>query len=277
MRSAVRKVPTQMGLSLDPKPVPWRGRRSSGVSRHRRGAGRAGRLGRAALGLAALGIFGLALVALAATIAVTAAGGDQTQAAAAPVTDDEGWITLHSTAPNDILAAVSQSPLLAETAGDGSSPAPAQLGMPVLVRGLPARSGQFLPDVYVVPLLDRAGRATQAAEAVLNSAHTALHVTTVVTFTRAYPSTLVALSAHAAVGRLNRARHLGLHLGAAPTLVYFPVDAQAQASGQLAWRAGGEDPADPVWLIPAADGHEYVVGTNGAVYTLAQLPFAASA
>jgi len=65
--------------------------------------------------------------------------------------------------------------------------------------------------------------------------------------------------------------------GAQPRLVYFPMDAQAQVMGEVVWKAGGEFPGDPLWLVPAADGRDYVVGANGAVYTIGQLPIAASA
>jgi hypothetical protein len=229
------------------------------------------------LGLAALVICGLAVAALAVTLAVTATGGAQTEAAAA-ATGEDGWIPLRSTSPSDIIAAVSQGPLLAQSAD--SSAGATRLGTPLLVHGLASRLGDALPDVYVVPLLDRSGRATEAAEAVLNPTHSALHVTTVVTFTHPRSPALVAMSATAALDRLlqiSRIRHLALQPSGPPRLVYFPVDAQAQAAGGVIWRAGGEDPANPIWLIPTAGGQDYVVGTNGAVYTLAQLPIAASA
>jgi hypothetical protein len=229
--------------------------------------------------LAALALLAGSVAALGNTLAMTARTVPVSLAAGqAPDTSTEGdWIPLHSTASADILAAARQSPLLAEGTDDaGSALDLSRLGTPVLVQGLAARSGARLPDVYVIALLDRRGRASEAAEAELNAAHTALHVTAVVTFARPRMAAISTLNAASAVSRVGRARHTTLRAGSTPELVYFPVDAQAQVVGKVRWRGGGEYPADPIWRVPGADGRDYLVGTNGAVYTLDQLPLAAS-
>jgi hypothetical protein len=244
-----------------------------------RGTSRKARRLRAVLGLAAMALLAVSVVALAGTLILTARTAPVSLASGQAVTiSDDGWVPLRSTAPADVLAAARQSPLLEQSTDDAGNPLDlSRLGTPVLVYGLAARSAAKLPDAFVIPMLDRASRATRAAEAELNAAHTALHVTAVVTFTRPRPAAIAASSAASAVARVTRQRHTTLRASAQPDLVYFPVDAQAQVVGAVVWRAGGEYPADPVWRVPGADGHDYFVGTNGAVYTLNQLPIAASA
>jgi hypothetical protein len=57
-----------------------------------------------------------------------------------------------------------------------------------------------------------------------------------------------------------------------PVLVYIPIDASAQETGKIVWVAGGESPVDPVWLIPGGDGRSHIVGTDGSVHFLDDLP-----
>ncbi len=235
------------------------------------------RLRAALLGLAVLALLAVSVVALAGTLILTARTAPVSLASGQAATpSDDGWVPLRSTVPADVLAAARRGPLLEQsTDAAGNSLDLSRLGTPVLVYGLAARSGAKLPDAFVIPTLDRFGRATQAAEAELNAAHTALHVTAVVTFTRPRPAAIATLGAASAVAQVNRQRHTVLRSGAAPELVYFPVDAQGQVVGAVVWRAGGEYPADPIWRVPGADGRDYFVGTNGAVYSLDQLPIAA--
>jgi hypothetical protein len=57
-----------------------------------------------------------------------------------------------------------------------------------------------------------------------------------------------------------------------PELIYFPVDAAALGAGQVMWTASGKVPADPIWLVPGADGRTYLVGNDGHTYTPDRLP-----
>jgi hypothetical protein len=149
------------------------------------------------------------------------------------------------------------------------------LGTPLLVRALqPGDSSDasaVWPDFYVVPILDSHGNATDAAETQLDPSHTAIHVIAIAPYTTPRRGGAIAqLPASAAVGALQA--HIALRKGAAPEPVYFPADAQAQQTGSVVWQAGGEFPADPVWVVPGADGQEHVVGDDGAVYAIGQLP-----
>jgi hypothetical protein len=188
------------------------------------------------------------------------------------------WIPLRSTSPGDILAAVRKSTLFTEPRGDTGDHAHdlSRLGTPVLVRALQPTSASpaaVWPDFYVVPILDTHGTTTDAAEAQLNSGHTAIHVIAIATYTMPRPAGAIAeLSASAAVTAVEAHAHTTLRGGAQPELVYFPADAQAQQTGAVVWRAGGEFPADPIWLVPGADGQDHVVGDDGAVYAIGQLP-----
>ena len=232
---------------------------------------------RAALGLGSIGLLAVAGIALAVSLAATLHSAPVTSAApsSADATVSSGdWIPLRSQAPSDVLAAMQQSPML--DPANGQTLDLSRLGTPLLVHGLAARDGSALPDTYVVPALDRSGHAAGAVEAELNASGTALQVDGIVTFAKAQPAAITRLSATAAAERVSQRRHVALRAGEAPQLVYFPVDSEAQTLGKLKWSAGGEYPADPIWRVPGADGQDYFVGTNGAVYTLAQLPRAAS-
>lgn len=229
---------------------------------------------RAALGVASLALLIVAAIALATTAAVALRSTPATAAAPSQATvAEDDWIPLRSTAPADILAAVRESPLLDPS--NGQTLDLSRLGAPVLVRGLAARNGSALPDAYVVPALDHFGRAQGAVEAELKGDMSALHVDGIITFTHAQPATITRMSAATAARLVSRAHHVSLRAGAAAQLIYFPVDSEAQIVGTVKWSAGGEYPADPIWRVPGADGVDYFVGTNSAVYTLKQLPIAA--
>jgi hypothetical protein len=129
------------------------------------------------------------------------------------------------------------------------------------------------PDFYVVPILDSTGAATDAAELSLNPSHTAIQVIAIVTYSQPHAQGAIArMTASSAVASVASQQHSALRSGAAPWLVYFPADAAAQETGQVTWTGGGEYPADPIWLVPGADGRDHVVGVDGRVYSPAQLP-----
>jgi hypothetical protein len=58
--------------------------------------------------------------------------------------------------------------------------------------------------------------------------------------------------------------------------VYFLLNLQQPPStsqnGQSVWTGGGALPADPLWLVPAADGGSYLAGNDGSVYSVRELP-----
>lgn len=194
---------------------------------------------------------------------------------------DTTWIPLRSQAPGDILVAARQSPLFQAHRADGGDHEQdlSRLGLPVLVHAVRPPNGTSAytwPDVYVLPILDAAGSTVAAAELELNPAHTAVHVTSIVTYAQPRPHGGIARqSSAAAVSMLATRQHIALRPGTTPQLVYFPLDARfqnAQRVGSGAWTAGGTFPADPAWLVMGADGLQRLVGVDGSVHLVSQLP-----
>jgi len=192
----------------------------------------------------------------------------------------QDWIALRSTAPSDIIAAARSSTLFREQrSGTGDHMQDlSRLGTPVLVQPLQPSAtlgGQTVvyPDFYVLPILNAAAATTDAAELELNPAHTAIHAIALVTYTQPRPQGRIALlQARDALANVAARAHVSPRAGSQPRLVYLPLDAQAQAMGQLVWKAGGELPADPLWLVPGADGQEHLAGNDGNVYLPSQVP-----
>lgn len=190
------------------------------------------------------------------------------------------WIKLHSEAPGDIVAAARQSPLFTvDRSGNGDYVKDlSHLGTPQLVRALHAATGPAMPDFYVVPVDDGAGNTVAAAELQLDAGHGSVLVTAIVTYTKPHAhDALARVDQAAAVSAVAAQHHTALRAGARPELVYFPVDAAAQQTGQIKWVSGGEYPADPLWLVPGADGQDHVVGADGHVFSTAELPISSRA
>lgn len=72
--------------------------------------------------------------------------------------------------------------------------------------------------------------------------------------------------------KIEPSHHMKQRSGTRAELVYFPLDAQQQQTGELGWTSGGQFPADPFWLIDGADGQEHFVGSDGTVYYSNQIP-----
>ncbi|HEU5348769.1 MAG TPA: hypothetical protein VFU63_09180 [Ktedonobacterales bacterium] len=238
------------------------------------------------LGSGAFVLLGLSVLGLVAaiTLASTHTPAAQPARALQPGIDvpnstagDGSWIPIRSTSPGDIIAAARRSELFNERGSVGGDHVTniSRLGAPVLVHALqpPGAAASTYPDFYVLPILDNKGTTTDAAELQLNANHTAIQVIAIVTYSE--PRTrgsIPRMDAAKARGALNAQHHTSLRQGTAAELVYFPGDAAAQQTGQITWAGGGEFPADPIWLMSGADRREYVVGTDGHVYDLSQLP-----
>jgi len=242
----------------------------------------------AIFGNASFLLLGLAVIAVVGALAVagcepgpnTGANPTNTARTATPTTQAAPgeWIPLRSTAAADILAAARQSSLFqGDQSESGDHADLSRLGTPVFVRAIQptgAPAGLY-PDFYVIPILDVAGAATDAAELELNPARTAIQVVAIITYSQPHGDGAIArVTASAALAAASAQRGVSLHAGASPELTYFPADVAAQASESDAWTGGGEFPADPIWLVPGSDGQSYVVGVDGKVYTLDQLPLA---
>ena len=249
-------------------------------------------------------LFGLALVSAGLVVALTAGHvavgraatatvtGPQRAGAAPVATGPAGttWIPLRSQAPGDVQAAARQSALFQAHQADGGDHEQdlSRLGAPVLVHAVQPPNGTSAytwPDVYVLPILDTAGNTVAAAELELNPPHTAVHVTSIVTYAQPRPQGSVARqSAAVAVSTLAARQHIALRPGTTPQLVYFPLDANfqnaqnaqnAQSAGSSQWTAGGTFPADPAWLVMGTDGLQRLVGVDGSIHLVSQLPIRA--
>ncbi len=258
-------------------------RRHVQQSRRNAAHGRQSRqVGHAAFLLLALAVVGL-LVSVAYLARNTSAmpmAGATSQSTQAPSASGDTWIPLHSQAPGDIIAAARQSALFHESRADDGDHIRdvSRLGRPVYVQALRPAGVTFAeaPDFYILRILNRPGAATDAAELALNPAHTAMQVIAIVTYTTPHGNGSVAvLQAEQAVHAVASQRQEAAQAIKQPYLVYFPMDPAWQISqnGQPAWTAGGPLPADPIWLTTATDGTQYLVGNDGRLYTMSQLPF----
>jgi hypothetical protein len=205
------------------------------------------------------------------------AGGDATVTTNAPASGD-AWIPLQSQAAADILAAARRGQLFHDAqVNGGDGPNLARLGIPVLVQALRPTgvTADQLPDFYVVPALNAAGAASDAIELALNPAHTAVQEVAIVTYTAPRAGGAIsALTQDQAIHLVASKRQLAMSALGHPSLVYFALDPQRQANDndQSGWTGGGALPADPIWLIPAANGGRYFAGEDGTVYAVDQLP-----
>jgi hypothetical protein len=184
------------------------------------------------------------------------------------------WYALRSTSAADIIAAARQSDLFSVNAsGQGDTPSLARLGIPTLVLALHASGVGQGPDYYLIPIQDQTGATLGVVMCTVNASRTAIDVVDIVQYMHVRPAGQVTvISAQAATGDFTAQTHVALRVGTEPQLVYFPNSYTAVESGQSAWNAGGTSADDPVWLLAGADGVSRVVGTDGHVYSMSQLP-----
>lgn len=130
-----------------------------------------------------------------------------------------------------------------------------------------------LPDYYDIPARDASGATIGAVLCQLNSQHTAISVGDIVGYPAPRPAgRITILSDRDAINAVASQAHVALKAGGAAELIYFPFDQMAEDTGKINWKAGGNMPYDPMWLVPGADGHDYLVGSDGHVYAPSQLP-----
>ena len=257
--------------------------RKATARRHERQNRRRGRIARWFVGNLAYVFLGGAIVlfAVAAIAAAqripggTAEGANDAASAAATANAGTGWIPLTAQSPRAIIEAARKSSLfhVNRTNGGDYLRDLSRLETPVYVRALHVAGSVTLPDYYVIPIDDASGRMVGAAELALNPAHTAVQLTAIITYKTPRPHGQLTLATRAAaVTDVARQRHTTLRHNAQPELVYVPIDATALQTGAITWNGGGEYPADPVWVIPGADGADHIVGTDGHVYAPGDLP-----
>jgi hypothetical protein len=188
------------------------------------------------------------------------------------------WIPIQSEAPAEIIAAARKSQLFNLNCPPGGDCVQdlGHLGTPAYVHVIGAPRSDSLPDLYLIPILDPNADTLGVAEAALNPAHTAIQVGDITTYATPLPKGAVAkIKAADAIAAVSAQRHAQSAAGKKPELVYFPIDYTAWTTGKITWNAGGQFPYDPIWLIHGADGQDYIVGTDGHVYTPKDLPVSA--
>jgi hypothetical protein len=235
------------------------------------------------------GAIGLFLVGMIAAFVIVLALPDNAPAssgAAGGAHAGNDWVGLRSTTSADLLAAVRSTTLYQEVAASpqtrlGQALRTGTLGTPVLVRAY--RPTRGMPDVWVVPVLASGAHVVALLDFAYDRAHARIRavsfagpfVPTDPEFGQPFPRVTPGI----ALARVQQARRLNVAGGRQPQLVYFPADLNAlnDPHSKLKWSGGGQFPDLAVWQVPATDGHDYLVGVDGVVYTTAQLPLAPNA
>lgn len=185
------------------------------------------------------------------------------------------WVALATDTPEGVLAAIHQTPLFMVTRNDGGDHADlSRLGTPVFVRVslVPGWLSAPMPtDYYAVPILNAGGQATDVACAELNVAHTELRVGSIQSIQPAPNGVLTLRTADQAVAAVQAQRHTDVRATAHPYLTALPFDGSLLDQRRKIPLVGGEWITQPIWLVPAADGQDYVVGDDGHVYSLKEL------
>jgi hypothetical protein len=188
------------------------------------------------------------------------------------------WIPIKSQSAGDLIAAARQSELFnvnCPAEGDCIQDL-SHLGTPAFVHVIGAKTSDNLPDLYLLPILDPSASSLGVAILRLNTSHTAIMVGDIVTYPSPLPNGAVSKTKSVdAIAAVQAQRHTQPAAGKNLELVYFPIDYTAWTTGKITWTAGGQFPYDPIWLVHGADGHDYIVGTDGRVYTPQDLPLSA--
>lgn len=196
--------------------------------------------------------------------------------AAAQATSDagNGWITITSDSPEAIIAAAHKTTLFNVNRSNGGDYLDiSHLEAPVYVQALHTAGSISSPDYYIIPVDDTTGAMVGAAELALNPTHTAIQLTSIITYSSPRPhSQLSLVEQSTALANLSTQKRISLRTGAQPQLIYVPIDSTALETGEITWDGGGLFPADPIWLIPGADGKDYVVGSDGHAYDMSSIP-----
>ena len=197
-----------------------------------------------------------------------------------PTTGD--WIPISADTPAAVLAVFKQSGMYSaaqSSATTGVGDAQYDLSRPetpLFVRELHIPGSIVMPDMYIIPFDMANGTVGYLMLCNVNATHTAIEVGEVmgVGTKNGAPvphGGLVYLSASAAEGVLYAQRHVRLMPGKQPYLVYTPLDPMSGG-----WSGVGRDGFRPLWLVPGADSHDYVIGNDGKAYLPSQIPLASA-
>jgi hypothetical protein len=190
-------------------------------------------------------------------------------------TPDPGWVSLTSNAPSAVLAAMKQTWIFNIDLNDGGDHINdlSHLGTPLLVRGL-SPVGHTNPDFYALAIKDANGLVTDIGVFELNDDHTALRFAAISSVTPRH--SVPQQTSAAAVVAVSNQRHVSLRPAASPYLIYISsINASDLETGTIVWHAGGLGAMDPLWLVPGADGQNYLYGNDGKVYAEREIPMSA--
>ena len=196
-----------------------------------------------------------------------------------PTTGD--WIPISADTPAAVLAVFKQSGMYSAaqsgiTTGVGDAPYDlSRPETPLFVRELRVPGSIVMPDMYIIPFDTASGAVGYLMLCNVNATHTAIEVNEVMGAGTKDGAPvphdgLVYLSVSAAEGVLYAQRHVRPMPGKQPYLVYTPLDPMRAMN----WTGTGRDGFRPLWLVPGADGRDYVIGNDGNAYLPSQVPLA---
>ncbi len=192
------------------------------------------------------------------------------------------WIPIASDTPAAVLTAFKQSGMYAaaqNSRATGVGDAQFDLSRPeapVFERELHIPGGLIVPDVYVIPFDLSDGSIGAFAICSINATHSAIEADEIVPGGLANGASrphgqLTPITANAAVAAVHAQRSVQLRAGLQPSFVFVEIDATLIETGQANWSAPA-GPQNPFWLVPGADGHEYLVDTTGKVHLESETP-----
>lgn len=195
--------------------------------------------------------------------------------------NDRHWVTVASTSPNDILAAMQSSPAYMTPPNAASAPGGSAYSFDAPVLVLPATTRTRLdvdsmPHYIVCASINGVRRVTY--ELTYDPAHKQLYIGSIGIelpndphYGKPFPWDGV--TASVALSKLQAAHQMSAGPGVRPQLVYFSPDPKiAQPGLAHPWAGGGSSASEAIWRIKGADGRLYFVGIDSVVYTAAQLP-----
>jgi hypothetical protein len=206
----------------------------------------------------------------------------------------DGWIPLVSTAPADVIASATSTPLYRAASAAtntrlGLAIHHGRLGTPQLVHAYHPQPGVY--DVWVIPLLQDTvpGLSSQGPHVTglfdLEYDQTRQLVRAVsfsgpfVPGDPGYDQPFPRLSTQAAMARFGsyaQSAHIAIPQESSlhPQLIYFQaaLDKMTGPHPEIIWSGGGQFADLAVWRLADSGGHDYIVGLDGTVYPSSQLP-----
>lgn len=221
-------------------------------------------------------------LALTPTVTVNTAASCGTSTTPACPSSGGDWIPIASDTPAAVLTAFKQSGMYAaaqNSRATGVGDAQFDLSRPeapVFERELHIPGGLIVPDVYVIPFDLPDGSVGAFAICNVDATHSAIEAGEIVPGILANGASrphgqLTPVTANAAIAAVHTQRNVQLRAGLQPSFVFVEIDANLIETGQVNWSAPA-GPQNPFWMVPGADGHEYLVDTAGKAHIESEIP-----